>query len=396
MALIFNALKTKFPSIYELLLNNQKEKNLIFFAPNNKLYTKEYLDDKSFYYNHIFQKSQFDPSLYINLFGKVLKCDNGKTYKTYLGWTLPMTINVIDEGYTEGDGLFFFQTDGICIEKDSKAEIIKERQSIPLRKFNKSSEYLKYYSEFDKKEFKNFQRGIKSMKSFVFSILNNYLLLKGYEEDFANVLHDKINNFVTAFEIIFRDKSSIAREFVDSYIFSLIYEKIMEKIDIFYLEEKALLKKKLDENIHKYGIIELNLDSSLSNCKFEDAFEKIDDLKNNKTSFEKMQCLFEIYNSMTNEFKIEYEKNNNKSFEIQDGILKGCWTYILTNYIHIKDAGNIYNEYLFFKYFCINKGYEAYNYILTSFITSVEVLEKELLNKNKTPKIELIKCSSLD
>ena len=395
MALILNALKSKFPSIYELLLNNQKEKNLIFFGPNKQLYSKDYLDDKSFYYNHIFQKSRFDPSLYTNFYGKVLKCFNGKTFKTYLGWTLDMTINVIDEGYN-GDGLFFFQTDGICIEKDSKAEIIKERQSIPLKQFNKSSEYIKYYSKYDTRDYKNFQRGIKSMKSFVFSILNNYLLLKGYEENFANILHQKINKFISAFEIIFKDKSSIARDFVDSYIFSLIYDKIMEKMDLFYSEEQKMLKKKIDENINKYGIIELNLDNSLINCKFEETFEKIDTLKNNKTSFEKIQCLFEIYNSMVNEYKIEYEKKNNTTLEIQDDILKGCWTYVLTNYIYKFDAKNIYNEYLFFKYFYINKGYEANNYILTSFIYSIEVIQNELLNKNKTPKIELIKFSSLD
>ena len=100
MALILQALKEKFPPIYELLLKNQKEKNLIFFAPNKQLYSKNYLDDKSFYYNHIFQKSRFDPSLYTNFYGKVLKCVGGKTFKTYLGWSLEMTMNVIDEGYT--------------------------------------------------------------------------------------------------------------------------------------------------------------------------------------------------------------------------------------------------------------------------------------------------------
>lgn len=396
MALILQALKEKFPPIYELLLKNQKEKNLIFFAPNKQLYSKNYLDDKSFYYNHIFQKSRFDPSLYTNFYGKVLKCVGGKTFKTYLGWSLEMTMNVIDEGYTIDDGLFFFQTDGICIEKDSKTDIIKDRKSIPLKKFNKSSDYIKYYSKYDVPEFKNFQRGIKSMKSFLFSILNNYLLLKGYEENYADLLHDKINKFISAFEIIFRDKSAIAREFVDSYIFPMIYDKIMEKIDSFYLEEQKILKNKIDENIDKYGIIELNLDSSFSNCKFEEVYEKIDNLKNNKTNFEKIQCLFEIYNSMKNEIKVEYEKKNNKIFEITDDILKASWIFVLANYIKIYDAKNIYLEYLFFKYFSINKGYEADSYILASFVSSIEKMQEELLYKSKTPKIELIKFSSLD
>ena len=41
MASILQALKEKFPSIYELLLNNQKEKNLIFLGPNKQLYLKD-------------------------------------------------------------------------------------------------------------------------------------------------------------------------------------------------------------------------------------------------------------------------------------------------------------------------------------------------------------------
>ena len=137
MASVLQSLKEKFPSIYELLLKNQKEKNLIFLGPNKQLYLKDYLNDKSFYYNHIFQKSQFDPNLYINFYGKVLKCSNGKTFETYLGWSEKpeksekMTINIIEEGYNQ-DGLFFYQTDGICIEKDYSAVKISEKQTYEL------------------------------------------------------------------------------------------------------------------------------------------------------------------------------------------------------------------------------------------------------------------------
>ena len=395
MALILQSLKEKFPSIYNLLLNNQKEKDLIFFAPDKLLYAKSSLNDKSFYYNHIFQKSKFDSSLYTNFFGKVLKLVKEKTYQTYLGWSLDMTINVVEESYNE-DNLFFFQTDGTCIEKDAKVEKISERQSIPLKKFKTSEEYIKYYSEYNNPEYKNFQRGINSMKSFLFTVLNNYLLLKGNEEDFSNLLKEKINNFVSAFEIIFRDKSSIAREYVDSFIFPFIYDKIMEKMDSFYSEEQAQLKQKIDENIDRYSLTELNLDSSLVNCKFEKTFEKIEKLKNYKTNFEKINCLFDINNSIVEEIKTEYEKNNDKQLEIQGDILTACWTYVLANYIQKNNAKNIYHEYLFFKYFQMNKGYEKDDYISISFISSIELMQNELLNKNKIPKVEIIKVSSLD
>ena len=116
MANVIKSLKEKFPDIYNLLLQNQKnQKNLIFFGPNKQLYARDSLGDKSFYYNHIFQKSKFDPTLYTNFYGKVLKAITEKEFKTYLGWTREMTINIIEQGYNE-DSLFFYQTDGICIE----------------------------------------------------------------------------------------------------------------------------------------------------------------------------------------------------------------------------------------------------------------------------------------
>ena len=395
MASILQALKEKFPSIYELLLNNQKEKNLIFLGPNKQLYLKDYLNDKSFYYNHIFQKSQFDPNLYTNFYGKVLKCSNGETFETYLGWSEEMTINIIEEGYNQ-DGLFFYQTDGICIEKDSSAIKISKKQTIKLKRFNNSLGYIEHYSHFNTPEYKNFKRGIKSMESFVFSILNNYILLKGNEENFANILIDKINNFISAFEIIFKDKSPIAREFVDSYIFSFIYDKIMEKLDSFYSEEQKILKIKIDENIDKYGIIELNLDPSLANCSFEEIFEKIHNLHNYKTNFEKVKCLYDIYNSMINEIQNQYEKINGNSLEIQGDIINSCWIYVLANYIKKFDAKNIFNQYLFFKYFQIKKGLEEEDNILISFVRSVALMQEELLNKKKSFKVELIKFSSFD
>ena len=51
MADILKSLKEKFPDIYALLLKNQNEKGLIFFGPNKLMYSKDSLNDQSFYYN---------------------------------------------------------------------------------------------------------------------------------------------------------------------------------------------------------------------------------------------------------------------------------------------------------------------------------------------------------
>ena len=307
-----------------------------------------------------------------------------------------MTLKVIEESYNE-DGLFYYQTDGICIEVDLSK--IAGKHTIELKKFNTSNEYLEYYSKFNTQEYKLFQKGINSIDAFIFYILNNYILIKGYEEQFSKFFNDKINKFISAFEIILRTKSPIVIEFIDSYIFSQIYDKIMEKIDSFYTEEKSLLKEKIEENIGKYGILELKLDISLLKCDFSQTFEKMKNLKKYKNSFEKMKCLKEINDSMLSIAKNEFEKENDKLFDIQGDLIIECWTHILANYINKNDAELIYPEYLFFKYLKISKGREENDYISNSFICAMDIIQKELLNstdRNKKPEIKLIKVQSLD
>ena len=384
MANVLKSLKEKFPDLYYLLLENQKKSNLIFFGPSTQLYARDSLTDKSFYYNHIFQKSRFDPNLYTNFYGKVLKSINDKGFQTYLGWSLDMTFNVIESNYND-DGLFFFQTDGICIEEASRTEkITTDKQSFPLKRCSNSTEYLKYYAQYDLPKYSYFQKGIKSMKSFIFLIENNYLLLKGNEEYFSYIFREKIPKFISAFEIIFKNNTNIAREYVDSYIFLNLYDKIMNKLDSFYSKEQKDLKLKIDENVDKYGIIELNLDTSLLKCNFTETFNSFEKLKDTKTSFEKTNSLLEINSIMMEEVKTVYENENGKKLEIQGDLLLGCWTYILAHYIQMYDASSIYLDYLFFKYFKIGKGYEKNDYIIQNFVGSMELLQNELLNSEKT------------
>ena len=50
----------------------------------------------------------------------------------------------------------------------------------------------------------------------------------------------------------------------------------------------------------------------------------------------------------------------------------------IANYIKKFDAKNIFNQYLFFKYFQIKKGLEEEDYILISFVSSVALMQEEL------------------
>ena len=64
--------------IYELLKRNLDENGLIFLVPNACFYSKDSLNDKTFYYSYIFKKSNYDPTLYVNFLGEVMKSLDGK------------------------------------------------------------------------------------------------------------------------------------------------------------------------------------------------------------------------------------------------------------------------------------------------------------------------------
>ena len=393
MANVLKSLKEKFPDLY-LLLKNQN--NLRFFAPNKLLYAKDSLNDKSFYYNHIFKKSEFDSDLLTNFNGKVLKKIKDNTYKTYLGWTYDKTITIIEE-LMNSDGINFSQTDSVCTDENQEVLKYSDRQSIPLKKCETAKEYINYYSQYQNEEYNDFKRGIESMKSFLFYILNNCTLLKGYEENFAEILKGHIKKFISGFEIIFKDKSSIACELVDSYIFSQIYDKIMEKFDNFYSEEQKELKNKVIENISKYDISQFMIEKTIIslNINFDEAFDKIKKLKKYKTFFEKEKCLNKINESLINEVTTKYEKVTDEKLDIQGDILINCWTLFIANFIKKYEIKFIYRDYLFLKFFEIGEAKDKNGYIITNFIIAIETLKKELLIQNDRPKVELIKVNSL-
>ena len=393
MANVLKSLKEKFPDLY-LLLKNQND--LRFFAPNKLLYAKDSLNDKSFYYNHIFKKSEFDSDLLTNFNGKVLKKIKDNTYKTYLGWTYDKTITIIEE-LMNSDGINFSQTDSVCIDENQEVLKYSDKQSIPLKKCETAKEYINYYSQYQNEEYNDFKRGIESMKSFLFYILNNCTLLKGYEENFADILKGHIKKFISGFEIIFKDKSSIACELVDSYIFSQIYDKIMEKFDNFYSEEQKELKNKVIENISKYDISQFMIEKTIIslNINFDEAFDKIKKLKKYKTFFEKEKCLNKINESLINEVTTKYEKVTDEKLDIQGDILINCWTLFIANFIKKYEIKFIYRDYLFLKFFEIGEAKDKNGYITTNFISAIETLKKELLIQNDRPKVELLKVNSL-
>ena len=86
----FQVLKTKFPELIELIT----DKGYILIAPAKSVITVNDLTLK-FYYNHIYKVSKYDPTLYINLNGKIIKYE-GNHFDTFLNWTKELNLEIKD------------------------------------------------------------------------------------------------------------------------------------------------------------------------------------------------------------------------------------------------------------------------------------------------------------
>ena len=148
MSTILNKLKENFIDIYNLLKKNQGENGLIFFVPYARLYSLDSLEDKTFFYSHIFKKSNYDPSLYINFLGKVMKSTDQKRFVTELGFKNKFELNVKNTNVNE-DSILSYITDGICTDGDNKMKIVatnEKNSEFIFKRCSSSKEYIEYYS----------------------------------------------------------------------------------------------------------------------------------------------------------------------------------------------------------------------------------------------------------
>ena len=328
MASILKTLKEQFGDLYELLKKNQGENGLIFLVPNPRFYSLDSLNDKSFYYSHIFKKSNYDPTLYVNFLGKVMKSLDGKRFTPALGFKYNFAVNVKESRVNE-DGIQLFSTDGICIDEQTQISIIgKEVEAnFEFKKCDTSEEYLKYYNneQLKDKKFKKYIKAKSNLEKFVYSMKNNNILMKGYEDSYSKIFNEYVGKLISIFTSVFKSNDSsnskiqeiIAKEYVDSFVYKDLYNDIMTKLREFYSGEEEQLNKKLKENISKFDIDELKLPNSIANCDFSSVYKNLKLLGEYKTSFEKTNFLLSMNETMINEAKRAYEKETGKNLEIQ-------------------------------------------------------------------------------
>ena len=242
-------------------MRNQGENGLIFFVPNARFYSSDSLGDKSFYYSHIFKKSNYDPCLYINLLGKVMKSIDQKKFVTELGFKNLFEINVKNTSVNE-EGILSYIIDGICIDGLNNLQIVdsgKDKSEFLFKRFSTSNEYIEYYNSEELKnveKYKNFNLGKSNLNKFIYAMKNNNILMKENEEAYGSVFCNSATKLINFFSgrvflnsnqnVSENEKEQLklaAAEFVDSYIFKDLYDDIMKKFHEFYKEEESQIKK---------------------------------------------------------------------------------------------------------------------------------------------------------
>ena len=255
MAHVLKALKDQFSDLYELLKNNQGESGLLFLVPNARYYSKESLNDKNFYYSHIFKKSNYDPTLYVNFIGKVMKSSDGKKFVPALGFKSVFELNVKSSGVNE-DSILFFSIDGICIDEDTQLSVVGkevEETNFEFKKCETSEEYISYYSDkqLEDKKYKKYKKAKSNLDKFVYSMKNNNILMKGYEDSYSKIFNEYISKLISIFTSVLKNNENrniknqeiIAKEYVDSFVYKDLYNDIMTKLIEFYSGEEEQLNK---------------------------------------------------------------------------------------------------------------------------------------------------------
>ena len=401
MTSALKSLKDKFFDLYNLLLKNQGENGLIFFNPSLRFYSVESLDDKTFFYSHIFKRSIYDPSLYVNFLGKVMKSIDDKKFVAELGFKNRFEINVKSTQYNE-DSILTYAIDGICTDGQNKLDIVEEKPSesdFNFKRCNSSKEYIEYYSS-DKlkneQKYKKFMKEKANMEKFIYAMKNNNILMKENEEAYGEVFRNSIDKLIHFFSKFFNngdnnnDNTSkvAAVEFVDSFVFKDLYDDIMNKFKEFYKEEEIEIKKKLSENLtmNKFGLDELKLPNSMANCNFSLVNKNLSNLNMYRTCFEKKKFLIEINDLILNEAKDTYKKATGKELEIQADFMLSCWIYVLAH----SGVDNLISEALFFETLLIKeKGKDEF--IVNNFVLAVKYIKDELLKNERDINVFMVK-----
>ena len=212
------------------------------------------------------------------------------------------------------------------------------------------------------------------------------MFMKGHEQYYSNIFNKRCNKIITKFTEVLRSPKdeyntsfAIASQLVDSLVFNDLYKYIFNQCLVqFYKEDEKKVKNFLKDSPHKYEWEELKVDEIYSKCKFLNAIKFLDTISKYQTIFEKINVLNEVNKQISEEAKNIYESQQKGNFIPQGDLLLSFWIYVIA---HCKTE-NIIAESQFISLFGLN-GYNASNYVATTFVTAVDTIKMELSKNEK-------------
>ena len=397
----FQVLNTKFKDLIDLISN----KEYILIAPAKSLVTESELTLK-FYYNHIYKVSKYDPTLYINLNGKILKSEENH-FETFLNWTKDLKLEIKELNQMSlGNNLYiqYYQLSNAVCDETIESNFVSSKDSnkddeVPSCKT--MNDYLKFFND-NKRE--NYEKINIALNELIHSLKNNFIFMKDYESSYIMNFKENVNKFIDCYILgtqkneenikpflSKKNNDTIVYQFVESLVFSNLYDFIKKNLYEFFKEKNEEFKNNVKENIYKYELSGLKVNEICKNCKFEKAIEKINEIEKLKTVFEKTRLLSEVNTLITDEVRNEYELVK-KTFSLTSDFLIQYWIFVIAHC----NIQNIFAEEFFLTSFSLYKGYGPDAYIYTTFSTAFSVIKEETVkNTNKVISAQKIEAQHI-
>lgn len=368
-------LNEKFTELLKLATDNK----YTILVPPKKLITPNMLTQQ-FYENHIFYKSKYDETIYINLTGKVLKLIDMK-FVSYLGWKGDRKLEFqIKDQYTL-QTIQMISIDNVCdVTSYNNSSIPNNTKGEgSIKRFNTGEEYKNYYNNYDKIS-KDYTSAVEKLDRFCDLMKNNCIFMKGFEEFYSIQFLNGISIVIDAFKGVFDKqraedsiKNTVVFELVDTLVNNRMYSFLFGKLVDFHEEEEEELRNKLKEMP-----IKSNLKDEYKDCKFEKPLELLHELEKKHNVFEKVKILTEIAEEISKEAQQVMNMTSKKTYNPQGDEILNFWEYLILN----SDAKNLIAEAAYLKQFQISNAAGVGNYLSTAFISAMESVVNNVLNKD--------------
>lgn len=191
----FKVLEEKYSELLKVCL--KKSPCYHVYLPPYKYLSPNMLN-KGFYENHIYCRSEYNPSLLISLNGKVLSHNQSdESLQTFIGFKKPLKFGLFGEvqrevnvvGSSSAQLITVINIDNVIDENSYNSNISKggkdKNQGDKLIKMSTKEEYLAYYKSLQtSSEFREVEIRLQESTK---RLINDYILMKGHESSYGQL-----------------------------------------------------------------------------------------------------------------------------------------------------------------------------------------------------------------